>query len=53
MVFSPKYVKIRQNTQVLLIIKYDKQYDPTYKGAVMSGLGCQSDEAARVVVKRH
>ena len=25
----------------------------SYKGAVMSGLGCQSDEAARVTVKRH
>ena len=24
-----------------------------YKGAVLSGLGCQSDEAARVAVKRH
>ena len=26
---------------------------PTYKEAVMSGLGCQSDEAARVAEKRH
>ena len=26
---------------------------PIYKVAVMSGLGCQSDEAARVAVKRH
>ena len=25
----------------------------TYKGAVMSGLGCQSDEAASVAVKHH
>ena len=26
---------------------------PTYKGAVICGLGCQSDEPARVAVKRH
>ena len=24
-----------------------------HKGAVLSGLGCQSDKAARVAVKRH
>ena len=37
----------------LILTTPTKATSPTYKGAVMSGLGCQSDEAARVAVKRH
>ena len=38
----------------LILTTPKKATPPTYyKGAVMSGLGCQADEAARVAVKRH
>ena len=37
----------------LILTTPTKATPPINKGAVMSGLGCQSDEAARVAVKRH
>ena len=37
----------------LILTTPTKATPPIYKGAVMSGLGCQSDEADRVAVKRH
>ena len=39
--------------QLILTMPLTKATSPTYKGAVLSRLGCQSDEAARVAVKRH
>ena len=36
----------------LILTMPTKATPPIYKGAVLSGLGCQSDEAARVAVKR-
>ena len=44
---------LRIYDQLILTMPTKATTPPIYKGAVMSGLGCQSDEAARVAVKRH
>ena len=45
--------KLHNTYNQLILTTPTKATPPICKGAVMSGLGCQSDEAARVAVKRH